>query len=171
MDLIAVGILGGMAGALVGGLLGRLFGRRQCPQCKTRFPRSGGGTQKAQNGNSLCLNCGCEIDRFGQKVSAKKSAKADRVIARRLAFGALWCIGLYYVATFGTSFIAGAIAGYRDPANAASAAGAAGEKAVKALQGYILTGSLLVSTIGAAAGWLPGTRGVRSSNVIRTMTG
>ena len=160
MDIILFGIVGGMAGAL----LALLFSKRRCPQCNIRFPRFGGGTKKLPGGNSVCLNCGCEMSLFGQKAKTNVGGKSRSAIPKRLAFGAVWCIGFYYAATFGTAMIAGAIAGYRDPVNASSAGGAAGARAVAALQGYILIGSLLVSTIGAVAGWLPGTRVRRPSD-------
>jgi hypothetical protein len=163
MDIILFSLLGGLAGALLGGLVGLLFSKRRCPQCNIRFPRFGGGTKRLAGGNRMCLNCACQIDMFGKKLKAQSGRKAGNAIGKRLAFGAIWCVVLYYAATIGTATMAGAIAGYRDPANASKAGAAAGTRAVAASQGYILIGSLLISTIGAVAGWLPGTRVQRSS--------
>jgi hypothetical protein len=77
---------------------------------------------------------------------------------RRIAFGILWFVVLYFVACFVIGAIAGGIAGSRDPANAAEKGREAGARVVASSRGYIFAGSVVLSVLGAWGGILPGTR-------------
>jgi hypothetical protein len=77
---------------------------------------------------------------------------------RRIIFGVVWCVVLYFGACMITGGIAGGQAGAKDPANAAAVGAVAGAKAVEALRVYFLMGALAIATVGTAAGILPGTQ-------------
>ncbi len=79
-------------------------------------------------------------------------------MVRRILFGVVWCVVLYFGACMVTGGVAGAMAGNRDPANAAVVGRRAGSEAVGALRGYFVVGALLLSVGGTWAGVLPGTR-------------
>lgn len=80
------------------------------------------------------------------------------VILRRVFFGFLWGIALYFVACVATGAIAGGIAGVQDPQNAHVAGQVAGAKAVEALRLYLLGGAALLVAVGTWFGILPGTK-------------
>ena len=77
---------------------------------------------------------------------------------KRVLFGVLWCVVIYFLACILTGAVAGAIAGSRDSANASAVGAQAGAKAVADLRGYIFAGAVGLSAIGTWAGVLPGTR-------------
>lgn len=77
---------------------------------------------------------------------------------KKILFGLLWFIVLYFFACIVIGAVAGAIAGAKDPQNAAEAGGQAGARAVEAVRVYLALGSLAMASVGAWKGFLPGTR-------------
>jgi hypothetical protein len=77
---------------------------------------------------------------------------------KRVLFGVIWCVVLYFAVCIFMGAVAGGIAGSRDPANAAANGREAGRRVVAATRGYIFAGSIVVSVLGAWTGFLPGTR-------------
>jgi hypothetical protein len=80
---------------------------------------------------------------------------------KRVLFGILWCVLIYFVACILVGAVARGIAGSRDSANASAIGAQAGAKAVADLRGYIFAGAVGLSAIGTCAGALPGTRSKR----------
>jgi hypothetical protein len=83
---------------------------------------------------------------------------------RKIAFGLVWFVVIY----FGTCMVLGGIAGWNagteDPARAYEAGGDAAERFLEPLTGYIMLGSLLAAVLGSATGFLPGTRKKNSAH-------
>lgn len=77
---------------------------------------------------------------------------------KRVVFGILWCVVIYFGACMITGGIAGGIAGNDDPKNAFESGAQAGAKAVSALRLYFFIGAVLISLVGTLLGCLPGTR-------------
>jgi hypothetical protein len=82
----------------------------------------------------------------------------SEVAMKRLLFGVLWCIVLYFGACFLTGAIAGGMAGGDDPDRAFEAGSQAGAKAVSALRIYLIVGAVVLGGVGTWVGYLPGTR-------------
>jgi len=82
---------------------------------------------------------------------------------KKLLFGFVWFVVLYFVFCMGFGAVAGAKAGsqYRDTAAAQRAGAIAGEKAVTENLGVIVGGALMLSILGSGFGLLPGTRAAR----------
>jgi hypothetical protein len=79
-------------------------------------------------------------------------------VVKRTLFGFLWCVVIYFAASFVVGAVAGGIAGAKDSSNSSIAGQRAGADAVEAFRGLILLGSLLISGLGTWAGILPGTK-------------
>jgi hypothetical protein len=77
---------------------------------------------------------------------------------KRVVFGILWCVVIYFGACMITGGIAGGIAGSDDPKDAFESGAQAGAKAVSALRLYFLFGAVFIALVGTWLGWLPGTR-------------
>jgi hypothetical protein len=79
---------------------------------------------------------------------------------KKLLFGFLWFLALYFVFCMGVGAVAGANAGskYKNAAAAQKAGGIAGAKAVNDNFGLIVGGALMLSILGSGFGLLPGTR-------------
>jgi len=77
---------------------------------------------------------------------------------RRVFFGILWFIFIYFAACFIVGAIAGGIAGADDPEHAREAGAVAGRAAVANVILWIVGGSLVIAVGGSVAGVLPGTR-------------
>jgi hypothetical protein len=79
---------------------------------------------------------------------------------KKVVFGIVWCIALYFVCSMVVGGIAGGIAGSRttDARTAARSGREAGAKAVRDNHGLIVAGAILLSAIGSSFGLLPGTR-------------
>jgi hypothetical protein len=76
---------------------------------------------------------------------------------RRIVFGVVWCVVIYFAACVVTGGIAGGIAGGQNPENAAAAGAQAGSQAVEALRGYLFLGAALLAILGTWTSFLPGT--------------
>jgi hypothetical protein len=77
---------------------------------------------------------------------------------RRVIFGIIWAIVIYFAGCIVVGAIAGAMTGAADPQTALETGRQAGSEAVERLQPVI---SLTAATIGAVGSWmgfLPGTR-------------
>ena len=84
---------------------------------------------------------------------------------RKILFGFVWFVVLYFLGCMGVGAVAGAIAGSREPNAAAGqiAGQRAGAKGVSGNIGFIAGGALSLSILGCGAGILPGTRRRSSS--------
>jgi hypothetical protein len=98
--------------------------------------------------------CGEILD---ESLRTKRRAKRKVSIGRRVGFGLVWCLVLYFGACFVTGAIAGGIAGGKDPANAAAAGARASMETVVPLRPYSFAGAVIHSAAGASFGVLPGT--------------
>jgi uncharacterized oligopeptide transporter (OPT) family protein len=65
-------------------------------------------------------------------------------VVKRTLFGFLWCVVIYFAASFVVGAVAGGIAGAKDSSNSSIAGQRAGADAVEAFRGLILLGSLLI---------------------------
>jgi hypothetical protein len=77
-------------------------------------------------------------------------------MARKIGFGILWFIAIYFIGCMLVGGVAGGIAGYHHQNS--DAAGQAGASAITALQNYLLFGAAFISVIGSIKGFLPGTK-------------
>jgi hypothetical protein len=79
---------------------------------------------------------------------------------KKLLFGLLWFVVLYFMFCTGVGAFAGAKVGsqYKNAAAAQEAGGKAGAKAVSDNFGFIVGGALTLSILGSGFGLLPGTR-------------
>jgi hypothetical protein len=91
--------------------------------------------------------------------------KQEDTAMRKVLFGFVWFIVLYFVGCMGVGGVAGGIAGSRETNRAAAqmAGGRAGGKAVTENYGLIVGGAVTLSILGSGFGILPGTRS-RSSH-------
>ena len=82
---------------------------------------------------------------------------------KKLLFGFVWFVVLYFVFCAGVGAIAGGIAGsqHTNTAAAQKAGQIAGAKAVTENLGFIVGGALMLSILGCGFGLLPGTRAAR----------
>ncbi len=80
-------------------------------------------------------------------------------MVRKIVFGLLWFVGLSVVIGLLIGMTAGLLAGIgeTDPQKAYEAGRVAGAS-VAWLQSYVFIGSAMVSIVGAAKGFLPGTK-------------
>ena len=65
-------IMGAAIGAVIFVLiLALLQPRRKCPECGAYLPkfRKPQSKEQALRGGTTCLNCGCEVDRKGEKLT------------------------------------------------------------------------------------------------------
>jgi hypothetical protein len=81
------------------------------------------------------------------------------IVIRKILMGIVWFVVIYFGTCFLLGAAAGAVAGANDPQNASEAGRLAGAKIVSTYILYILSGSLLAAVVGAATGFLPGTKG------------
>ena len=67
---IVGGVVGGVAGGLAVVLMAAFAKPRNCPSCQTQLPkyRKARNTRQALWGGWTCGECGCEIDRKGNKI-------------------------------------------------------------------------------------------------------
>ena len=79
-------------------------------------------------------------------------------MVKRVLFGILWFVVIYFAACTIVGAVAGGIAGFQDPANATALGSRVGREVVEANKFLILGGSALLSFIGTGTGILPGTR-------------
>ena len=79
---------------------------------------------------------------------------------KKLLFGFVWFVVLYFTFCAGVGGVAGAKAGsqYKNAAAAKEAGGIAGAQAVSENFGFIVGGALTLSILGSGFGLLPGTR-------------
>ena len=77
---------------------------------------------------------------------------------KRVIFGIIWCVVIYFVACVVAGAIAGGIAGANDPANAAQAGQEAGARVVGENRMWFVLGAVVVSVVGTVTGFLPGTK-------------
>lgn len=77
---------------------------------------------------------------------------------KRLLFGILWAVVLYFGVCALIGAVAGGIAGANDPQNSAQAGSQAGFNAVMACRVYVLAAAVLIGGLGAWFRILPGTR-------------
>lgn len=77
---------------------------------------------------------------------------------RRILFGILWAVLLYFVACTLIGAVAGAIAGANDPQNSSEAGAQAGFNTVVACRMYVLAAAIAIGALGAWFRFLPGTR-------------
>lgn len=78
-------------------------------------------------------------------------------MAKKIGFGALWFIVIYFLACAIVGGVAGGIAGANNPTNPDLAA-LAGAEVVLKFRIYIFLGSLAAAVFGAVKGLLPGTK-------------
>ena len=79
-------------------------------------------------------------------------------MARKIGFGLVWFVILYMGSAMLIGAIVGGITGGNDPQNSVAAGQAAGATTVTPIRGYLFFGALLIAVVGAAKGWLPGTK-------------
>ena len=77
---------------------------------------------------------------------------------KRVLFGCVWFVVIYFVACAIAGGIAGGMAGAGDPANASQAGFDAGVRVVSEHRIWFVLGAALVAIVGSALGWLPGTK-------------
>lgn len=77
---------------------------------------------------------------------------------RKITFGTIWFLVLYFGSCALIGGIAGGMAGAKDPENAAYVGALAGAAAVEPIKYYLLAASLLTAILGAYKGFLPGLR-------------
>ena len=77
---------------------------------------------------------------------------------KRVLFGIVWFVVIYFVACVVIGAVVGGMAGANDPANAAQAGAEAGARIVGQNRIWIALGAVVISTVGSFQGWLPGTR-------------
>lgn len=111
----------------------------------------GDGQWHAASGGTQLVAGSMERGVVGMSLAVEEAMK-------RVLFGVLWCIVLYFGACMLTGAIAGGMAGGDDPAHAYEAGAQAGAEAVKAWRGYYLVGAVVLAAAGTWTGWLPGTR-------------
>jgi hypothetical protein len=76
-DILSSAAIGGIVGAVAGGMAVLLFAILQpashCPDCDTLLPKFGRKHARPGNrGGRTCPECGCEVDRKGNKVKTRK---------------------------------------------------------------------------------------------------
>jgi len=77
---------------------------------------------------------------------------------RKIAFGLLWFVVLYFTSAVILGGIAGGMAGTGNAQDAYAAGQQAGKAVVTRYAHWLLLGSALLAGVGAASGFLPGTR-------------
>jgi len=102
-----------------------------------------------------CRYCG-EI--FDPAIKRLRRAKTSVPWYKKVLFGFIWWIALYFGALVVAGMIAGGIAGGRDPQHAQEAGRRAGEQLAAEYGVHFLLGSAVIAFIGAGFGQLPGTR-------------
>ena len=102
-----------------------------------------------------CRYCG-EI--FDPAIKCQRRAKTSVPWYKKVLFGFVWWIGLYFGALVVAGMIAGGIAGGRDPQHAQEAGRRAGEQIAVEYGVHFFLGSAVIAFIGAGFGLLPGTR-------------
>ncbi len=77
---------------------------------------------------------------------------------RKFFFGLVWFLVIAFGMLMAGGFVAGFQAALSDPASTADAGAAAGQAFAQHYGGRIFVAALIISIVGSAFGWLPGTR-------------